>query len=442
MNEEMLVSSAELETPPADAAAPVYRGAPRTQLPDRNQMGWEAVCLDSLISADHPVRIVWAFVEEQDLSPLYELILAREDRPGRTPIAPKLLLALWLNATLDGFGSARELERRCGEDLPYRWLCGGVSVNYHTLSDFRTDHGEFLDELLTRDVAALMAEGLVTLNRMAQDGMRVRASAGASSYRREPTLEACLAEAQARVEALRQELETNPGAASKREQAARERAAREREERVQRALDRSRELQAKAAADKKEKVRVSTTDPEVPVMKMGDGGFRPAANVELATDTGSQIITGYEVTGRGSDQGEMVPMAEQHQQRYERVPSEILVDGGFAKQEDIETAEGPELGATVFAPVPKPKDPNRDRFLPLPGDSETIANWRQRMGTPEAQQIYKERASTAECVNAIARNRGLRQFTVRGLRKIKAVVVLYVLAHNLMRAHTLRMAVA
>ena len=439
MNEDTLIPSAEMEMRPA---ADVPLAAPRTQLPVRNQMGWETVCLDDLVPADHQARIVWAFVEQQDLSPLYALIRAREDRPGRTPIDPKLLLALWLNATLDGFGSGRELERRCTEDLPYRWLCGCVSVNYHTLSDFRVEHGEFLDTLLTRDVACLMQEGLVTLNRVAQDGMRVRASAGASSFRRQPTLEECLAEAQAQVEALRKELEGDPAAGNKRQQAARERAAREREERVQRALERSRELQAKAAADKKEKVRVSTTDAEVSVMKMGDGGFRPAANVELATDTASQIISGYDVTGRGSDQGEMGPMAEQHQERYARVPDEILVDGGFAKQDDIEKTEGPELGATVFAPVPKPKDPERDRFIPLPGDSETIANWRQRMGTPEAQEIYKERASTAECVNAIARNRGLRQFTVRGLRKIKAVVALYVLAHNLMRAYVLRMAAA
>jgi len=441
MNEDMLIAPAEIEMPPADTSA-TDRAAPRTQLPDRMQMGWETVCLDDLLAADHQARVVWGFVERQDLSALYDLILAREDRPGRTPVDPKLLLSLWLSATLDGFGSARELERRCSQDLPYRWLCGGVSVNYHTLSDFRVEHGEFLDALLTRDVASLMEEGLVTLNRVAQDGMRVRASAGASSFRRPPTLEECLAQAQAQVEALRKELQGDAAAGTRRQQAARERAAREREERVRRALERSRELQAKAAADKKEKVRVSTTDAEVTVMKMGDGGFRPAANVELATDTGSQIITGYEVTGRGSDQGEMVPMAEQHQERYERIPREILVDGGFAKQEEIEKAQGPQLGATVYAPVPKPKDPKRDRFIPLPGDSDTIAAWRQRMGTPEAQEIYKERASTAECVNAIARNRGLRQFTVRGLRKIKAVVALYVLAHNLMRAYALRAAAA
>ncbi len=192
----------------------------------------------------------------------------------------------------------------------------------------------------------------------------------------------------------------------------------------------------------KDKVRVSTTDPQVPVMKMGDGGFRPAANVELGTDTGSQIITGVDVTNRGTDMGEMAPMVEQHHEHYETYPGEILVDGGFAKKEDIEEVSAPDKGCTVYAPVPKPKNKDRDRFEALPGDSAAVAQWRERMGTDEAKEIYKERASTAECVNAIARNRGLRQFTVRGLKKIRAVVLWYVLAHNLMRAHGLRAAMA
>lgn len=424
-----------------DAGSP-DRAPVRIQLPVRDQVEMMMAALDDLLPQDHPVRIVWAFVEQQDLSALYALIRATEDRPGRTPIDPRLLMALWLNATLDAVGSARELARRCTDDVAYRWLCGGVSVNYHTLSDFRVEHADFLDDLLTRDVASLMVEGLVHLKRVAQDGMRVRASAGASSYRRRPTLEHCLEEARAQVEALRRELEESPGSSTPRERAARERAARERQSRVERALAKSEALQATKGNKDKEKVRVSTTDPEVPVMKMGDGGFRPAANVEWATDTGSQIITGMEVTGRGSDLGEMAPMVEQHHRRYDVYPADVLVDGGFAKKEDIETVSAPDIGCTVYAPVSKPKDAQRDRFEPLPGDSESVAAWRRRMGTPEAQEIYKERASTAECVNAIARNRGLRQFTVRGLRKIRAVVLWYVLAHNLMRAHALRLAAA
>lgn len=439
MNEDLLFPISEVHAPASDPQE--GRAAPRLQVPVRNQVEMIVAALDALLPENHQARVVWAFVDRQDLSALYDLIRATADRPGRTPIDPKLLMALWLNATLDGVGSGRELERRSKEELAYQWLCGGVSVNHHTLSDFRVEHGDFLDDLLTRDVASLLHEGLVELTRVAQDGMRVRAGAGASSYRRAPTLEKCLEEAKAQVEALRQEAQEESEAGTRRVRAARERAARERQERVERALAKSAEIQAKKTDTDKEKVRVSTTDPEVPVMKMGDGGFRPAANVELATAVDSQIITGVAVTARGSDQGEMPPMMGQHQQRYEMYPGTILVDGGFAKKEDIESVSA--LGSTVIAPVSKPKkDAQRDRFEPLPGDSEAVAAWRKRMGTPEAQEIYKQRASTAECVNAIARNRGLRQFTVRGLKKIKAVVLWYVLAHNLMRAHHLRLAAA
>jgi len=441
MVDDTLFPHTEIEAPPVDEAV-AEKAAPRVQYAVRDQVEMVLSDLDSLIAEDHQARIVWAYVEQQDLSSLYDMIGARDDRAGRAPVDPRILMALWLNATLDGVGSARALDRRSKEDIAYKWICGGVSVNYHTLSDFRVAHGEFLDAMLTSNVAALRSEGLVDLNRVAQDGMRVRASAGASSYRRKPTLEECLEEAEAQVERLRKELEEAPGEGSKRETAARERAARERLDRVKRALERSEELREKKSEKDKEKVRVSTTDPEVPVMKMGNGGFCPAANVQFATDTTSQVITGMDVTGRGSDQGEMAPMVEQHHKRYGTYPKDVLVDGGFNKKEDIEAVSAAEKGCTVYAPVPKPKKEGRDRYEPLPGDSSALAQWRQRMGTDEAKEIYKERAATAECVNAIARNRGLRQFTVRGLEKIKTVTLWYVLAHNMMRAHTLRTATA
>ena len=441
MVDDTLFPHTEIEAPPVDEAV-AEKAAPRVQYAVRDQVEMVLSDLDSLIAEDHQARIVWAYVEQQDLSSLYDMIGARDDRAGRAPVDPRILMALWLNATLDGVGSARALDRRSKEDIAYKWICGGVSVNYHTLSDFRVAHGEFLDAMLTSNVAALRSEGLVDLNRVAQDGMRVRASAGASSYRRKPTLEECLEEAEAQVERLRKELEEAPGEGSKRETAARERAARERLDRVKRALERSEELREKKSEKDKEKVRVSTTDPEVPVMKMGNGGFCPAANVQFATDTTSQVITGMDVTGRGSDQGEMAPMVEQHHKRYGTYPKDVLVDGGFNKKEDIEAVSAAEKGCTVYAPVPKPKKEGRDRYEPLPGDSPALAQWRQRMGTDEAKEIYKERAATAECVNAIARNRGLRQFTVRGLEKIKTVTLWYVLAHNMMRAHTLRTATA
>jgi multidrug efflux pump subunit AcrA (membrane-fusion protein) len=345
-------------------------------------------------------------------------------------------------ATVEGIGSARALDWLCSNHHGFRWICGGVSVNYHTLSDFRVEHVEFLDDLLTHSVATLMEQGLVDLNRVAQDGMRVRASAGAASFRRRPTLAACLQQAQEQVQRLRAELETDPAEVNRRQQRAQERAAREREERIRKALARMPELEAKKKADDKEKARASTTDPEATVMKMGDGGFRPAYNVQFSTTTESQIIVGVEVTTSGSDQGEMAPMVEQIHERFEHYPEEVLVDGGFATHEDIDTVSAPEKDCTVYAPVPKPKDATKDRYAPHSKDSPAVAAWRQRMATDAARMVYKDRAATAECVNALARNRGLRQLLVRGLRKVRAIALWYAVAHNLMRALSLRAGLA
>jgi transposase len=406
----------------------------------RNQIELRECSLDDLLSEDHQARIVWDYVCGLDLSELIQRIRAVEGGPGQAPADPRILMALWLYATLHCIGSARELNRLCREHAAYRWICGGVSMNYHTLSDFRTQHEELLDRLLSEGVASLMAEGLVTLDRVAQDGMKVRASAGAASFRRQPTLEQALVEAEQQVAKLREELKTDPAAHRPRQEAARMCAAKERAERIRAALEQLPKIAESKKAKDRENARASTTDADARVMKMADGGFRPALNVQLATATGSQIITGVDVTNSGGDQGQLAPMVEQHQERYERVPDEALVDGGFAKKEDIEKVE--QGGTTVYAPVQKSKDPQRDAHTPRAGDTPAVARWRKRMATDEAKAIYRQRAATAECVNALARNRGLQRFLVRGLRKAKAVVLWYALAHNLMRAVALRAAAA
>ena len=408
---------------------------PRVQEANRSQVELRAVDLEALLSADHRARVVWAFVEGLDLSPFYASIRAVEGHAGRSPIDPKILLALWLYATLEGVGSARALERLCGSHDAYRWIAGGVSVNYHTLADFRVDHVEELDGLLTQSVAALMAAGAVKLRRVAQDGMRVRASAGAASFRRKTTLEACLEAAEAQVKALREELEADAGATARRQRAAQERAARERQARVAKALEHLPEVAAKKKVKEREQARASTTDPEARVMKMADGGFRPAFNAQLATDTESQVVVGVAVTNSGSDQGQMSPMVEQLEERYGRTAEAWLVDGGFAALAEIERVS--QAGSTVYAPVMEPRDPTRDPHEPRPGDSPEVAAWRQRMGTEEAKTIYKERAATSECVNAHSRNRGLQQFPVRGVSKGTALVLWYALAHNVLRTAAL-----
>jgi transposase len=423
-----------MPAPEAKMESPV-NGKPRLVFANRAQVELRPVDLESLLAPDHPARAVWAFVEALDLSPLYEKVRAVEGGAGRPAIDPRIFMALWLYATIEGVGSARALERLTEQHDAYRWIVGGVSVNHHSLSDFRVENAEYLDEVLTHSVAVLMDQGLVKLHRVSQDGTRVRASAGAASFRRQETLERCLQEAEEQVRLLRQEVEEHPEATNRRQAAARQRAAEERVQRVKAALAQMPDVAAKKSAAEKDKARVSTTDADARVMKMADGGFRPAYNGQFSVDTETQIVVGVELSNNGSDQGQLVPMLGQLQQRYGKIPAESLADGGFAALKEIEKAS--ELGTVVYAPVAKPKDKTRDPYVPLETDSASVAQWRQRMGTPEAKEIYKQRASTVECVNAQARNRGLQRLLVRSLSKARAVLLWYAIAHNLMRSLSL-----
>jgi transposase len=446
MNEQSPLFASLPESASVTAQTATQDPTPRVLMPQRNQIALRPIDLEATVGAEHPVRNVWAFVEGVDLSALYAEIGSVEGRAGRAAIDPRILMALWLYATVDGVGSAREIERLTEAHDAYRWICGGVNVNHHTLSDFRCARPELLDEVLTHSVAVMLDKDLVKLERVAQDGMRVRASAGAASFRRRSTLECCLEEAQAQVQALKREIDADPQASNRRRRAAGRRAAEERQQRVAQALAQLAQVEEqkkKKPVPKKEneteeqhakrtEPRASSTDPEARVMKMADGGFRPAYNVQFATATDIQLIVGVDVSNTGSDLGQLPPMLDQVAKRYGQRPAEWLVDGGYARHDDIEQADG--RGTTVYTPVPKPKDSRRDPHLPRGDDSAAIAQWRQRMGSSEAKDIYRQRAATAECVNAIARGRGLSRFVVRGLSKVKAVALWYALAHNLMRA--------
>ena len=408
---------------------------PRLLRPNRQQVEWRPVALDALLPEDHPARAIWAYAEQVDVGPVHAEIRSVEGHAGRPVSDRRVLFALWLYATFDGLGSARKLARFCEEHLAYLWICGGVPVDYHLLADFRTEHAEWLDGLLTESMATLMNQGVMTLQRVSQDGVRVRASAGASSFRRGERLEACLREAEEQVATLRGELESDPRATSRRQAAARERAVRERAERVRRAIEELPKVGAKRREKNKPKrePRASTTDAEARVMKMPGGGFRPAYNVQFATDTASQGIAGVDVTNAGSDGGQLLPMAEQIKGRTGQRPKEMLADGDFAKHEDIETLSAPPHEVTVYSPVRESKRAKLPPHEPHPGESAAVTAWRVRMGTPEAKELYKDRAATAECVNADVRNHGLYQFLVRGLRKVRAVAFWHALAHNVRR---------
>ena len=417
----------------ATPGAQTTQATARVLVPNRVQMEMRPSNLESLLAEGHRARLVWGYVVGQNLSGLYAKIKARQGGSGRSAIAPEILFALWLYATLEGVGSARELAKLSLEHDAYRWICGGVQVNYHTLSDFRNEHGTVLDELLSDNVAALMAAGVVKLKKVAQDGMRVRANAGAASFRREDKLKDYLEQARGQVQRLKREIEADPGAMSRKAQAARERAAREREQRISQALERLPEVrEAKQRQGKKpEEARASTTDAQASVMKMGDGGFRPAYNAQYAAECETQVIVGVDVLTSGSDMGQLAPMVEQVQQRYGQTPEQWLVDGGYPKHDQIDAVADK---TTVYAPVPKAKkEDGQDEHASKPGDSAAVEQWRRRMASDEAKAIYKDRAATAECVNAQARNRGLVLLPVRGLTKVKCVVTLFALAHNLMR---------
>ena len=426
-----------------EASGPSRRmGAVRLREPERDQIELRVCDLDSLIAAEHPARVIWAYVQRLDLGELEARIKAREHTPGQAPASPHLLLALWLYATSEGVGSARALARLCEQHHAYRWLCGGVSVNYHGLADVRSAHPELLERLLTENVATLSAAGVIDLDEVVQDGVKVRAAAGASSFRRRKTLEGELAKARQLVEQLRQEGEGDPDAGNRRRRAAAERAAAEREVRVAAALDKLREIEAerqrrqktnKAQVEKQGQPRASTTDADARVMKMADGGFRPAYNCQLASVAQGQIVVGASVSNKGSDRGLLRPMLDELKRRYGRRPKRHLVDGGFNKNEDTEWAAGE--GVAVYGPPCQTKH-GTDPYAARADDGPGVAAWRQRMASAEGRAIYRRR-SMGECINARLRNSGLYQFTLRGLAKVQTVLHWHALANNILAGHRL-----
>ena len=420
----------------------------RLRRPERGQMAWVAQCGDDLVPPAHPVRRIWKVVERLDVSGFYATIKAREGVAGRDTTDPRLLVGLWLYACVRGIGGARELARQCEENLAFRWMCGGVTVNHRLLSDFRTDHGEALDALFTQVITTLVDKGVVKVSRISQDGLRVRVGAGASSFRGEERLQQLLVQAQQHVEELRRQLEGPEGAGlTAQQRAVRERMAREKQQRLEEAIAQLPEVKKRHEETVKRaggggqgkkaqarKPRVSTTDAEARVMKMANGGFNPAANVQLAADVESRAALGVEVSKEGSDSaGLSAPMREQVEKRTGGKVREHLLDGGYVRYEDIEQAAA--QGVAIYMPPKGATNPERrgQELEPKPGDSAAVKAWKQRMASEEGKQIYKQRGATSETLNADLRTfRGLGRITVRGLAKIRCVALWCALAYNLM----------
>lgn len=431
------------------------QGNARVVRPDRSQLHWDMVDLEGLLAMDHRARMVWAFVESLNLRAFYDLVKAREGEAGRPAADPAVLIALWLYATLEGVGSARELERLCERDIAYRWLCGGVPVNYHGLSDFRVGHGDLLDRLLTESVAAMLAEGLVNLDEIVIDGTKVKASAGKGSFVGEDGLAKAERIAAERITQLKAEIDGDPGASARRKRAAEERAAREvatRAAKARAALDRLKaEKQERAkthvkAETKKGAPRVSLTDPEARWMRFADGSVKAGYNIPVAA-TGEGLVLAVTATDRRNDAGLALPMIDDLERRYGRAPKRVLLDTNLATAEDIVALANRQQGQVlVYAPPPKERDDVKPatlkrRMVARAKEPEPLKEWRNRMASPEAQTVYRRRRRI-ELVNAHIKNRGFDRLNLRGLLKAKIAALWHALAHNILVINRTRLATA
>lgn len=464
---------------------------PRLRKIDRRQMVLHPVEIERLIPEDHEARAIWEIVGSLDLSSYYDHVDAREGQAGAPAFDPRLLVSLWIYSYSKGIGSSREIARRSEYDPAYQWLTGMRPVNYHTLADFRSAHGESIRSLFIQVLGILSYEGLITMERVMHDGTKIKASAGDSTFRREKTLKEHLAQAEAQVKVLEQsEEEMTP-----RIRKAKERAVRERKERLSRALD---EL-AKVAVKKKDtERRVSTTDPESRIMNSG-GDLCPCYNLQVSTDAHEKAIVGLSLSPSPNDHNLVEPALTTLEKIAGCLPGQIVVDGGFTTRSDILAAkergvdfigsmpdaalspiiqlrtrgitdeffpdkflldpernclicpEGKHLpyrqkrkakGKTIYhyqcrehACPSKPSccpQSKRGRNVSRTENDPEITAFLQKMETPEAKAIYKKRSEVAEFPNAWIKDKfKLRQFHLRGRIKAETEAFWACLTYNI-----------
>jgi transposase len=460
---------------------------PRYEAINREQLCWRVVDVERLIGEEHPARAIWEFVGQLDLSGYSEEVRAVEGKAGRPAWEPRLLISLWVYAYSEGVGSARAIEQLCEWEPAYQWLTGATAVNAHTLSDFRVKHEQRLNGLFGQILGLLSADGLITLERVMQDGTKIRAKAAPDSFRRKERVEQALKQAAEQVEAVEAMSEEET---SRRVAEARKRAARERQERLERALEEFEKLAEEGSGKNKENRRVSTSDPEARVMKQADGGFAPSYNVQINTDAKNGVIVAVGVVQAGNDFEQIEPGVDRVEQNLGKTPDQVVTDGGFVSRDNIVGMKergvefigpcGDEAGkgkssyegrgvSAAYHSAQFVYDAQSDSYrcpqgkilsyegkeqrhtqvsyryraersdchgCPVksqccPGNRVTgrsvhrseelaeVAEFRQRMQTEQAREIYRQRAQVAETPNLwIKAKFGLRQFSVRGLSKV------------------------
>jgi transposase len=475
-------------------------GKPRFEQIDREQLFWRMVNVERLIAEDHAARAIWEFVGKLDLSGYSGEVRAVEGMAGRPAWSPQLLVSLWVYAYSQGVGSGRAIEQLCEWDPAYQWLTGAVVVNAHTLSDFRVKHEKALKELFVQVLGLLSADGLITLERVMQDGTKIGGKAAQDSFRRKERVEQALKQAQeqvAAVEALSEE-ET-----SRRISKARSRAQRERQQRLEQALEEFEKLAEEGSGKDPEKRRVSTSDPQARIMKQPDGGFAPSYNVQINTDASNGVVVAVGVVQAGNDFEQLQPGVDRVEQNLGKTPDQVVTDGGFVSRDNIvamkergvefigpcgdEAGKGkssyegrgvsPEYYSSQFVYdaqsdsycCPQGKilsyEGKEQRHTQLsyryraqrsdcqgcpvkgqccPGNRVTgrsihrseeiaeVAEFRHKMQTEPAREIYRQRAQVAETPNLWIKEKfGLRQFNVRGLSKVGMEALWACLTYNI-----------
>jgi transposase len=462
---------------------------PLIRFANRQQMSWRAVEVEKLIGEDHAARAIWELVGRLELKAFYQAIESSAEQGGRPAFDPQLLICLWVYAYSQGIGSAREVARRCEYDPAFQWLTGLQEVNYHTLADFRVERQNELDELFTQVLAALSKEGLITLEQVMQDGMKIKALASTRSYQREGTIREHLERARQRVEQMGDPRNEEASPKVKQAQA---RARREQQERLESALQELQKLQERKSGEK--------TKSEARVMHHSDGGLSLSYNAQISADAANGLIVGIAVTQEANDSAQLLPAVDQIQERLEKKPQQMVADGGYTTRDNIEKMAGREIdflgsmgreemesGATTPGRLPPsafqyqpesncyvcpegqllrpqgryhnkkkrglvayryeakfsdcrscvrkpaccPENQSRGRGLVRKIENAAVLAFREKMASAQAQAQYRLRGRVVEFCHAWIKNKlGLRQFHVRGMPKVAAELLWACFTYN------------
>jgi len=300
---------------------------------NRSQQVLRPLDVDRLVDEDHAARKIWRVVEQLDLSRFESEARAVEGQVGRSAHSPHLLVSVWLYAYTKGLHSAREIARQMEYEPGLEWLTGLRPINHHTLSDFGVGHGKALQELFEQVLAMLTMKGLITLERVAVDGTKIRADVNKKSFRRRGRIEAHLELARRHLREL--ERQESEGQTTKREASARRRGAREQEQRLTEALEEIERLRTAKKGDKRKEPQASSTDPTASFMRTHDGGVAPAYNVQITADAKHGLIADLEVVNDPQDGQQIAPAMDRLRRRNGRYPPQCLADGGYTNNASV-----------------------------------------------------------------------------------------------------------